>query len=193
MEAEAFIASQCTQLGIVDHETIALASPTRGQAETVLLGLERLGSDVDSAESLLIFNIDTIRPHYVFPEFADAADGYLEVFQGEGDGWSFVLPAATFGHRVALTTEKKRVSRYCCTGLYHFARASEFMAACRKALENIDTYRMHWGEIYIAPLYNMLITAGRTVVYHETALRDVHLSGTPDQYAALLRLDRPFF
>jgi hypothetical protein len=191
MEAEAFIDLQCRQLGIKQQVTVSLDNPTRGQAETVLLGLE--GAGADAAESLLIFNIDTIRPGYVFPDHADAADGYLEVFEGEGDGWSFVQPAAAFSRRVALTTEKQRISRLCCTGLYHFARAGDFTAICRSALSDVESYRGRWGEVYVAPLYNLMIASGRTVVYHETDSQQVHLSGTPDQYAALCRRDRPLF
>src|SRR3954469_7022605 len=78
--AGAFIAAECARLGIADVVSIGLDGPTRGQAETVLLGLE--GAGYTGSESILIFNIDTIRPHYVFPAVADASDGYLEVFSG---------------------------------------------------------------------------------------------------------------
>src|SRR5881392_2921422 len=71
-EAAAFIEAECARLGIADYIAVGLAEPTRGQAESVLLGLE--GADYSGSESLLIFNIDTIRPHYVFPAVADCAD-----------------------------------------------------------------------------------------------------------------------
>lgn len=192
-EAASFVDSECRMLGIAHFDIITLDCLTRGQAETVLLALDRLGTRVSDAESLLIFNIDTIRPHYVFPTEADAGDGYLEVFQGKGDGWSFVKPAAAFSRRVVRTTEKQRISQYCCTGLYHFARADSFMVACREALRDIDSYQGQWGEIYVAPLYNLLIDSGHTVLFHEVAPQDVHLSGTPDQYAALRQRDGPLF
>ena len=182
--AEAFVAGQCAQLGIADHLTVALAAPTRGQAESVLRGLQR--AEFNGPESLLIFNIDTIRPDYTFPAAADLADGYLEVFEGAGDHWSFVKPASAFSRRVALTTEKKRISNLCCTGLYHFSRAADFVQVCSDAIEHYDEYQQAWGELYVAPLYNSLIDAGKCVVYHQTAAAHVHFSGTPQEYETLL-------
>jgi hypothetical protein len=191
LDAPAFIDAECARLGLVDYVTVALAGPTRGQAESVLLGLE--GADYGGAESILIFNIDTIRPHYRFPSTALSSDGYLEVFRGEGSHWSFVRPAASFGALVAQTSEKQRISALCCTGLYYFARAGDFAAACRDALRDFEAYRAQWGELYIAPLYNAMIRAGKRVTYHETAGDQVHFSGTPAEYQALLGAGRVLF
>jgi CTP:molybdopterin cytidylyltransferase MocA len=101
--AEAFVRAECERLAIRQWQVAALAAPTRGQAETVLLGLEHAG--YRASEALLIFNIDTIRHGYRFPAECDWADAYLEVFSGPGDHWSFVEPAAAFTRRVARTTE----------------------------------------------------------------------------------------
>ena len=190
-EARAFVTAECERLGVADYRIVCLDEATRGQAESVLLGLEAAGCGGN--ESLLIFNIDTIRPHYVFPAIADSADGYLEVFSGEGEHWSFVQPSAAFGSRVARTTEKERISSLCCTGLYHFARADDFSAACAEALRDLEAYRARWGELYIAPLYNMLIADGKRVVYHETGRGEVHFAGTPAEYDALLALQPVLF
>ena len=191
LDAERFIAAECERIGITDYAAVTLDEVTRGQAESVLLGLE--GADYSGAESLLIFNIDTVRPHYVFPESAHCCDGYLEVFSGEGEHWSFVRPAASFGSLVAETTEKRRISNLCSTGLYYFARAADFANVCREALEDLDTYRRQWGELYIAPMYNSLIAAGKRVIYHETSSDQVHFSGTPAEYRALIECGRSLF
>jgi hypothetical protein len=189
--AAEFIAAECDRLGIADVVSVGLDGPTRGQAETVLLGLESAGHTGN--EAIVIFNIDTIRPRYVFPGIADGSDGYLEVFAGEGTHWSFVQPAAAFGSRVARTTEKQRISSLCCTGLYYFARSADFAAVCRAALDDIDAYREQWGELYIAPMYNSLIGAGKRIVYHETGAGQVHFAGTPSEYHALVDARRgPF-
>jgi hypothetical protein len=184
LDAPRFIEAECARLGIGDHVTVCLDEPTAGQAETVLLGLQ--GAGFGGAESVLIFNIDTIRPHYRFPVAADGADGYLEVFAGEGEHWSFVRPAASFGTRVAQTTEKRRISNLCCTGLYHFARSADFAALCREALGQAVDYRRLWGELYVAPLYNAMIESGKRVSYHEIAREHVRFAGTPAEYEALL-------
>jgi hypothetical protein len=190
-EAERFVATECERLGIRDYRTVTLDEPTRGQAETVLLGLRRVPCDGNDA--LLVFNIDTIRPGYAFPAEALDADGYLDVVRAQGEHWSFVRPAASFTRRVAETSEKRRISDLCCTGLYYFARAADFTAACDAALHDADgadnagSYLARWGEAYIAPLYNDLIAAGKHIVYAEAAAAQVLFAGTPPEYEALLR------
>lgn len=179
-----FVDAECARLGIAEHRVARLRRETAGQAESVLLGLQDSGCGAN--ESLLIFNIDTIRPGYRFPALADAADGYLEVFRGPGTHWSFVRPSAAFGTRVAQTSEKQRISQLCCTGLYHFARAIDFAELCGNALRHADDYRERWGELYVAPLYNAMLAQGRRVVYHEIGRDQVHFAGTPDEYRALL-------
>lgn len=191
LDGPQFVQAECDRLGIADYLAVSLAEPTRGQAETVLLGLERSGCSGN--ESLLVFNIDTIRPHYVFPAPAEWCDGYLEAFTGDGENWSFVRPAASFGALVAETTEKRRISNLCCTGLYYFARAADFTGVCKDALRNIEAYQQQWKELYIAPMYNALIEAGKRIIYHETPSDQVHFAGTPAEYQALLASGRRLF
>jgi hypothetical protein len=185
LDAEAFVRAECERLGIRRCDIAVLQQPTRGQAETVLLGLEDAG--YLPSESLLVFNIDTIRRGYRFPVDCEWADAYLEVFSGSGDHWSFVEPAAAFTRRVARTTEKERISDLCSTGLYHFARTGDFVAACREAMSTIDRYRARWSELYVAPLYNQLIEQGMAVTYHQVDAAEIGFSGTPAEYEALLR------
>lgn len=189
MKAERFVEGECNRLGIEKLSVITLREATRGQAESVLIGIERAGAH--PAESLLIFNIDTIRPDYAFPEEADLADGYLEVFSDPGEHWSFVRPAAPFSRRVAQTTEKQRISGLCCTGLYHFARCADYVDVCGAAVRSADQYASQWGELYIAPLYNAMIERGQRIVYHEIAREQVLFAGTPQEYSALLETLQP--
>jgi len=186
--AEDFVDGECERLGIVQRKLVTLDTPTRGQAETVLLGLRKAACPPNDA--LLIFNIDTIRPGYAFPPEAAHSDGYLEVVHAPGEHWSFVRPAASFGRRVAETAEKRRISALCCTGLYYFARAADFSAACELALQASGDYLARWGELYVAPLYNTLIDAGRHIVYDEAPAGRVHFAGTPAEYGALVASHR---
>jgi hypothetical protein len=186
--ADAFAAAECGRLGVDDYVVVTLDAATRGQAETVLLGLRE--TDCTGNESMLVFNIDTIRPGYAFPESAAGSDGYLEVVRAPGEHWSFVRPAASFERRVAQTTEKRRVSELCCTGLYYFARTADFIDACEAALHEADVYLDRWGELYVAPLYNTLIGAGKRIVYDEAPGSRVHFAGTPAEYGALLASGR---
>jgi hypothetical protein len=179
-----FIAAECRVMGLTSYEIHTLAAPTRGQAETVSLGLAGRATDDDAA---MIFNIDTFRPGWQPPRrFAMAAvDGYLEVFRGTGSNWSFVAPRDPAAQTVARTTEKDPISDLCCTGLYQFGRTGEFREAFAAALSGGKTA---WsaGELYVAPLYNHLIARGRDIRYELIARDQVIFCGTPDEYTGLL-------
>jgi hypothetical protein len=180
-----FLKQECAALGVADARFVALDNPTRGQAETVEKGLESGGVSRDAA--ITIFNIDTLRPGFRFPgSEIMSADGYLECFSAPGDNWSFVLPAEGEGSRALETTEKRRISDLCCTGLYHFARAGLFLDSYRHTL---DTNSMQAGELYVAPLYNQIIAGGADIRYTLVPSEHVILSGTPDEYEAA----RPLF
>ncbi|MEZ9268932.1 capsular biosynthesis protein, partial [Vibrio splendidus] len=66
-----FVHSVARKLGIVDFSIVTIDYDTRGQAETVALGLENCNFE----GSLTIFNIDTFRPQFSYPE--GISGGYL--------------------------------------------------------------------------------------------------------------------
>lgn len=181
--SHAFVAERIAALGIATATLVALDDPTAGQAETVALGLTK--ASVDPAAAITIFNIDTFRPDFRFPPAA-AADlaGYLEVFDGEGDNWSFVRPDPHDPARVAETAEKRAISRLCCTGLYHFAAAGDFLDAFAAARDD-PALRGPRDEIYVAPLYNWLIARGARIGYDVVPRDAVVFCGVPAEYKAL--------
>ena len=169
-------------------QLIELDGPTRGQAETVALGLRKAG--VGAQTPLTIFNIDTIRPGFSYPAAFDLAqiDGCLEVFPGEGEHWSFVRPDPdeAEAQRVIEVTEKRRISNLCSTGLYYFRCAGTFLDLFAE-IEALDPSTLEGGEFYVAPMYRKLIERGGDVRYDKINPRDVLFSGTPAEYEALLR------
>ncbi|MFT8244116.1 capsular biosynthesis protein [Roseomonas sp. BN140053] len=175
-----FVRDRVAALGIRRAELVPLAKPTRGQAETVVLGLD--AARPDEAEPLTIFNIDTIRPNYAPPAILAECDGWLECFEGEGDHWSFVRPAEGPGQRAAQVTEKVRVSSLCCTGLYYFGSVGLF----RDALVREEA-APGAAELYVAPLYQHLLADGSDVRYGVVPPEEVIFSGTPAEYEAALR------
>lgn len=175
---------QIKAIGIVDYEIIALDAPTKGQAETVQLGIER--STAKGSERLTIFNIDTIRPNFRHPAFVDVCDGYLEVFEGEGTHWSFVEPIGESS--VRRTTEKDRISSLCSDGLYHFKTADLYSRAYHEAIKQSLFVK---GEIYVAPLYNVLIADGCDIRYQTISSSDIYFCGTPTEYEALKGIEVP--
>lgn len=178
-----FVRAECQRLGISDAEIIVLDELTRGQAETVQKGLAAAGV---SGEPITIFNIDTAEPDFAQPAFAAECDGYLDVFVGTGDNWSFARPASDGSQRVMETAEKDPISNLCSTGLYHFASSDDFLAAYQSQLEG-GLEKLARGEIYVAPLYNCLIEAGKDIRYRVLEPGNVVFFGTPAEYEALLR------
>lgn len=176
--AEDFVRGVAQELGLLNPDFVTLAGETAGQADTVFQGLQQVPCD----EALYIFNIDTLRPGFRKAACAATHDGYLEVFDGEGDHWSFVEPGPD--HSVVRTTEKVRISRWCSNGLYHFAHGSLF----NEALElQRQSGQLCAGELYVAPLYNHLIARGHRIAYEPVPQQAVRFCGTPAEYTQLLQ------
>lgn len=177
-ETPAFVAQRLAALGVTNARLVVLDALTAGQAETVERGLDGVA---DAGEDgLFVFNIDTFRPGYAMPSPTARGDGYLETFRGTGDNWSFVEDDGSAGHRVARTTEKIPISDLCCTGLYQFAQIADF----RFALDR-ERAAPSSGELYVAPIYNHLIAAGRDIRYSVVDRADVIFCGIPAEYEAL--------
>ncbi|MEY8214424.1 MAG: capsular biosynthesis protein, partial [Colwellia sp.] len=143
-----FVNQSAKDLGIKEFEIVVLEQETRGQAETVALGLSKFGS---YEGALTIFNIDTFRPNFVYPDLTQLGRGYLEVFRGSGDNWSFAKPLNESSTLVIETAEKKSISELCCTGLYHFKDIKEYFIAY-DAYIALPVEEWVNGELYIAPL-----------------------------------------
>jgi len=177
-----FVNQRAKALNIINYEIVILNEDTRGQAETVKLGLLNFQ---DSDAPITIFNIDTFRPNFVYPDLQKLGDGYLEVFKGEGDNWSYVRPVSDTSTQINLTTEKNPISEYCCTGLYHFANIQDYFDAYNYY---VSLPREQWEkqELYVAPLYNYLINAGKSIHYNIIERDEVIFCGTPQEYDELL-------
>lgn len=175
-----FVAREAFALGVSRFEVVVLDGATRGQAETVRLGLER-GGVADDAP-LTIFNIDTLRPGFRSPEapWAATADGWLEVMRADDPGYSYARPDPAGDARVAETAEKRVISDLASTGLYHFRESRAFLHALEA-----EAAAPSAPELYVAPLYNTLIGQGGDVRYVEVSTQQVIFCGVPDQYESL--------
>lgn len=174
--APEFVSKRARELGIADFSIVVLSENTRGQAETVYLGTTGINEDAE----IFVFNIDTIRPEFRKPTWLPECDGYLEVFVGDGDHWSFVKTDSTGW--VIETVEKRRISNLCSDGLYFFKRLGDFRMAFESALINNDSVR---GEFYVAPLYNQLIQSGKSIAIEMIEKHQIFLCGTPQEYVHL--------
>ena len=175
-----FILQTCKKLGLANYSLVELQNPTLGQAHTTMLGLQKANC-ADNA-SLFVFNIDTLRPHFTLPKELDFAkiDGYLEVFEGEGEQWSFVLSNGE--NQVVQTAEKERISPLCSSGLYYFKNTGDFKEIFTQMQQTQD---FSHNEFYIAPMYNYLIAQDKDIRFHKIALDEILFCGTPQEYQKL--------
>ena len=174
-----FIQQACKKLNIESYILKEIDFDTRGQAETVALGLENLNKE-QMKESIYIFNIDSFLLNFKKPStnFLKNTSGYLELFNGDGDHWSF---AKVEGDFVIKTTEKIRISNLCSNGLYYFSTANLFMDVFNE-LTQINKYK----ELYIAPMYNILIRRKFIVKHCLINKREILFCGTPSEYKFIL-------
>jgi dTDP-glucose pyrophosphorylase len=167
-----FIENNCRKIGIKSFSIIELENDTLGQADTVLQGLNGV---ID--QPILIFNIDTFLKDYTKPSWIQQCDGYLEVFVGEGDHWSFIMPGQL--NTVIQTAEKIRISNYCSDGLYYFKSSDMFKSL---VLKNIKEQNFIKGELYIAPMYNKMISMNKVIKYALINIESIRFCGTPSEY-----------
>ena len=171
-----FVQEKVQKMGIVSYEIIELNEHTLGQADTVYQGIRHIQDD----QELFIFNIDSKLNAFEKLERLEQVDGYLEIFQGEGEHWSFV--EADEQGWVIRTTEKNRISNLCSNGLYYFKSSNLF----KKNVEQ-EIQQLAGQEIYIAPLYNRYIQAGKKIKYKEVQLSEIDFCGTPAEYEAQIK------
>lgn len=186
----AFVQQACQDLGIDRFHVATVDVVTRGQAETVLVGLQQLPAEMRQPdEPLTIFNIDTVRHNFTYPAWHAECDGYLEVFEADGDHWSFVEPVANPDPALPLaqrTTEKVRISNLCSNGLYTFKTMATFEQLVNDALAQWEaTPEGQRTEVYIAPLYNELIAQGQKIAYLTIPADAIACCGTPAEYEAM--------
>lgn len=177
--AKEFVSAELQKLGINDFRVIEFSTETRGQADSVMLGT----ADYHDENPLIIFNIDTVRDDFTMPDEISFGDGFLEVFKGDGDGWSFIK-AGNAGN-VIETSEKIRISDMCSNGLYGFRRLGDFRSSFRQ-YEGLNVNVN--GEFYIAPLYNFLISKGMNIRYREVDNNKIHHCGIPNDYEAFSKI-----
>lgn len=181
-ETPQFIEKETAELGIKDARVVIINHETAGQAETVEIGIKE--ENIAENLPLTIFNIDTFRKDFSFPnqDWFAHSDGYLEVFHGEGSNWSYVGEKADQGEPlVSKTTEKDPISNLCCDGLYHFSKTSSFLHALKE--ERISP---SMNELYIAPLYNHLIKNSKNIHYDLISKDKITFCGVPSEYECLL-------
>lgn len=186
-----FIQVRLKKLGVKRFHLVAIKGETLGQTDTVLICLDRLNL-YNSDLKLIIFNIDSFRPNFSLSKNLIEADGYLEVFEGAGDSWSFVLLDQNNPCRVTKTSEKKRISNLCSTGLYFFKSSAVFFKLAMQSKQE-ELWRLYADEFYVAPLYNNFIINGYKICCQLISRNEVVFCGVPKDYENLQKLPKDYF
>lgn len=183
-----FIKSECDSLNIKNFKIIELEKISEGQADTVYQGLKKV--NFIEQDRLLIFNIDTFRWRYEFPDFIYNSywSGYLETFIGSGSNWSNIIPNPKNKSQVKKTSEKLNESKYCSTGLYYFNEINDFLYAFNKEKEESQLRNVK-SELYIAPIYNHLISNNKKITFTVIEKDEVVFCGVPGEYKDFLEQD----
>jgi NDP-sugar pyrophosphorylase family protein len=178
------LASDITaRYGQWDPAVIGLNGVTDGQLCTVLEARDALDQD----EGLVVFNADTYCKtdlRRTLQELPEGVAGVIGVFRADGDHWSFAR--VDDEGRVVETAEKRRISDWATTGLYHFTSTREFLRNADAMIARDDRTR---GEFYVAPLYNSLIDAGADI--RIDIADEVWVLGTPPELAAFEAIQSP--
>ena len=165
-----FIEKECAELGIQRFGCLELSAPTAGQAETAMLA-QRLIQRPN--EPIIIYNIDTyVEPAALRPEMI-RGDGWVPVFEAQGERWSFCSFDET--GLVNGIAEKRRISNYATIGLYYF-KSFELFSDCYHSYDFGG-----YPERFVAPMYEVLLRDGKRRVYSDVIAQSaVHVLGTPE-------------
>ena len=183
-ETKKFIELECKKIGLSNYIITILPQKTKGQAETVYKGLNQINKNMHE-QSLTIFNIDSFHTNFSYPINIYEIDGYLEVFKGFGENWSYAKTENETSTIVIEVAEKKQISDNCSTGLYYFRSCNLFLRGYETMYinpNNIDPVK----EYYVAPIYNNLIEKNKLITINVINKSEIKFCGVPSEFYYLL-------
>jgi NDP-sugar pyrophosphorylase family protein len=159
---------------LIERSDIAIIPTfaTEGQACSVL----RARAFIDSHEPLLIANSDQwVR--YPFSDWARAREnGHGAILTcNVGEDASHSYARCDESGRVLETAEKRQISHDATVGIYYFREGHMFVNFADEMIR--DNQRVN-GEFYVAPVFNLMIAAGLTVLKCDC---EYFSMGTPEE------------
>ncbi|HCI25173.1 MAG TPA: glycosyl transferase family 2 [Lachnospiraceae bacterium] len=164
-----------------DCEIVTIDHITEGAACTVLLAEKYINND----DALMIANSD----QYVDYDINDylstikQEDGLIMTMPADDPKWSFIKYDEK-GY-VQLVREKEVISHEATVGIYNYRCGADFVTYAHQMIEK--NIRVN-NEFYVAPVYNEMIQAGKTVVYKNVGTSMYGL-GTPDDLNFFMKQD----
>lgn len=132
---------------------------TEGSACTVL----KVRDIIDNDNPMMLANSDQYLEWdpYEFLVQSQGVDGLISCFEADHPKWSYAKTDAS--GIVTEVAEKKVISNLATTGLYYFAKGSQFVRCADSMIaKNIRTN----NEFYNCPIYNEVIAEGGVVKTH---------------------------
>jgi NDP-sugar pyrophosphorylase family protein len=181
-----WIKIKCNELGINNTSIAPRTSISKGQAETAFDVINY----AESNEPLWIFNIDTFIEFGINSVDLHNHQGCVYVFESNDPGMSYVKYGKN--GKVEEIAEKRVISRWATVGFYGFESAKLYGDLYKEAYHHCSVSEM-LGERYIAPMYQLLIQSGDSLVAPKLDSRSVHILGTPSQIIDFDPCARPPF
>jgi len=140
---------------VEDFTIIRTSGLTQGAACTALLAEEY----VDNEEELVIAVVDVYNKIPKKPWSNVACDGVIFVTESQSPIFSYAkVDDESF---VAEVAEKKVISKFATSGIYHWAHGCDFVKYAKQMIsKNVRTN----NEFYICPVYNEAIADGKKFV-----------------------------
>ena len=132
---------------------------TEGSACTVL----KVRDIIDNDNPMMLANSDQYLEWdpYEFLVGTQGVDGLISCFEADHPKWSYAKTDSD--GKVTEVAEKKVISNLATTGLYYFAKGSQFVRCADSMIaKNIRTN----NEFYNAPIYNEIIKEGGNIGVH---------------------------
>ena len=142
-----------------NYEIKTIDKLTEGSACTVL----KVRDIIDNDNPLILANSDQYLEWdpYEFLVKTQDVDGLISCFEADHPKWSYAK--VDDSGRVTEVAEKRVISNLATTGLYYFAKGSQFVRCADSMIaKNIRTN----NEFYNAPIYNELILEGGNIGVH---------------------------
>tara|TARA_R100000664_G_C2760098_1_gene150767 strand:+ start:4434 stop:5147 length:714 start_codon:yes stop_codon:yes gene_type:complete len=163
-----------------NFKIVAVDGLTEGAACTALLAKEYIDND----EDLLIANSDQVieyeKENFKTLKNMTNVDAIVYTFNDVHPKWSFVKTNSR-GY-ITEVAEKKPISNIATCGVYWYRRGSDFVKHAEEMIEKNIRVK---NEFYIAPVYNELIRAGKSLIpFYVHKMWGV---GTPEDLAVYLK------
>jgi len=169
-------------------EIIDVSEVTQGAACTVLLARNY----INNYNPLMIANcdqyIDTNIDDYLAALETGAADGLIMTMKAHDKKWSFIELDAN--NRITRVVEKEVVSDEATVGIYNYRHGADYVLAAEQMIAK--DLRVN-NEFYVAPTYNEMIAAGKTIAYYNIGSHGAGMYGigTPEDLDAFIAIKAP--